>query len=1232
MKIIYVENVRIPSERAHAYQIVQTCAWFSRLGHEVILVNPDRAQEKDVFQVYGIKPGLFQHVRLPVSDPLVWNWFPFKKLAYVWQRFSFARVLEKWASRQQADAWYTRDPAMIDILNAENRNWFLELHDRPDTNEARWERIKGKVKKFITITDSLKEVLIGLGIEADRILVASDGYDPHDFQIQADRQAERERLNVPPDAFVAIYIGSFYPWKGVDLAVRAWQRTDPDSHLVLIGGPASDRARLEKLVDPEVLRRVHILPAMSHSSAIQALVAGDIGLLASSETEEIGRAFTSPLKQFEYLAAGLPILASDVPSSREILNSQVAKFYTYSEEGFIDGFFKIKAGVDWRKQASVEAKELVAPHTWEARSRSILEFMASGLIPEPEKERSEILVSFIFPAFNEAENLKRFPTEVFPVFDALGETYEIIVIDDGSSDNTAEVAIGLGGPVRLVKHEANRGLGAAVRTGISSARGDLVVTMDTDLTFAPTLVPALLERFKKGDVDAVSGSPKMASLNKDIPFYRIAVSYIATFVYAIVIGRWMRDISPIFRLYKREHLLQLPLATNRFEINAEILFHLVRQQRKIAEMPAPLTVRIHGESKLDYRKEIIRHLKLVWRMILMRLRSADKFWWLGIPAVTLIITWFPYWIWNIFAGAPLADAWWRVQIAPQGVFDSYIYFHWLGAMVNGYDYGGYFRWFGGILSALNALMPKGASVIEFWLVTRWLSTVASIWIGSWSIQKWSGLDVKTSRFLSIIFWLGFLLTLSFRPGVTTWYWPFCTLGMTLIWLAQAKLSANHWRSALILSLAGIFISSVYAWFLVFVFIWSAVIWGLWLANKKPLFFPALASMGVIGFYLLVPSLANWFNSNERIGFLDSNLRNGIAFSRIPFLSNTVLVIIFWIALFSYLTFKSAKRDQMFPWLVSWLAMLFVWFHSVFTNLFTHNDHFISPVIFLGWVSLAFIWHKRRDLNWSGKAIWFVALFSTVFFFYILQKPLLGNAYKFNTYVIHLVNWFSLAVAVWIMVLRGRIKDGFLNYGLFAPMLIVGVFGWTSILFAEMKDIEPYKNSLPVIQWIKEHVSPPQTICAEPDSAGFYGAHTGRPVLPGEGPIAYPVSTETIFKQLETIVGSLDTRASGTESSFVFFSYYYRDRLCRQFSRQAGWLKKIGYSEASVNRIIGCPREAINASISRVRLAVDKHRLDERALSEYCPFIIVGPERLRYWNLPASYQEVKFEDGTSIWKK
>jgi glycosyltransferase involved in cell wall biosynthesis len=375
MKIIYVENVRIPSERAHAYQIVQTCAWFARLGHEVVLVNPDRAGGRDVFEAFGIEKDLFRHVRLRVVDPLSWSWFPFKKLAYVLQRFSFALAVKEWASAQHADMWYTRDPAVVDVLKRANRPFALELHDRPDAQPRRWKRIRAFVSRYVVITNGLAKMLHGLGVDDHMIRVAPDGYDPKDLLSTRDRVQQRQRLGLLEDAFVAMYTGSLYPWKGVDLVVGAWHRTDARAHLVVIGGPEGDRKRLEGLVGPGAASRVHFFPTMDHVLAIQSLAAADVGLLTSSDAEDIGRLYTSPLKQFEYLATGLPIVASDVPSSHEVLTPDVARFYPLTEDGFCEAFNRVMEDDDWLEAARQYGPALVAPYTWEARARTILQHL-----------------------------------------------------------------------------------------------------------------------------------------------------------------------------------------------------------------------------------------------------------------------------------------------------------------------------------------------------------------------------------------------------------------------------------------------------------------------------------------------------------------------------------------------------------------------------------------------------------------------------------------------------------------------------------------------------------------------------------------------------------------------------------------------------------------------------------------------------------------------------------------
>jgi len=377
MKIVYVENVRIPSERAHAYQIVQCAEWLGRFGHEVTLVNPDRADGKDVFEYFGLQDHAFVHATLPSRDLLSLPWPSFKPYAYALQRFTFVRSLRAWARQRNADIWYTRDPAMIDGLRGVVRGpWILEVHDAPDHVPARWERVKSSIRGFVAISVGLKQDLVErLGVPEQKIAVASDGYDPAEFTALPPQADVRRELGIPDHAFVALYAGGFYRWKGIDLVVRAWREAPEQAHLLLVGGPDVDRERLQTLVDPGVHDRVRILSMRPRREAVRLFAAADIGLLTSSPAHAIGRAFTSPLKQFEYMAAGLPILASDVPSSHEVLHPAFASFYGYDERAFLDKLRSVMEDAAWRASASARAREVVSGYSWEARARRIAEFI-----------------------------------------------------------------------------------------------------------------------------------------------------------------------------------------------------------------------------------------------------------------------------------------------------------------------------------------------------------------------------------------------------------------------------------------------------------------------------------------------------------------------------------------------------------------------------------------------------------------------------------------------------------------------------------------------------------------------------------------------------------------------------------------------------------------------------------------------------------------------------------------
>lgn len=370
MIITYAQNARVPSERTHAYQIAHTCAGLVHAGHKVTLLTPARkGVTADTYEAYGFPPGLFVHERLACPDPLTGR-KRFLAFAYAAQRWCFIRALRKRVRTIASDIWYTRDAALIDGLPRIKGPWVLELHDAV-SDTRRWERIKPRVTHFIAISTGVKEWLTAHGIPEDRITIAQDGFDPRLFQNLPSRTDARNRLNLPQDAFVLAYTGSCYPWKGVDLAVSAWNRTPQNAHLVVAGAGDEDLARLRSLAPAAAKERIHFLPSMPREELKNVFAAANAGLLPTSPHHEIGNRYTSPLKQFEYLAAGLPVLASNVPSSHDVLTPDVARFFDDTEDAFAAATKDLMAETAWRAAASTHARNTAAPYTWDARAKRI---------------------------------------------------------------------------------------------------------------------------------------------------------------------------------------------------------------------------------------------------------------------------------------------------------------------------------------------------------------------------------------------------------------------------------------------------------------------------------------------------------------------------------------------------------------------------------------------------------------------------------------------------------------------------------------------------------------------------------------------------------------------------------------------------------------------------------------------------------------------------------------------
>jgi glycosyltransferase involved in cell wall biosynthesis len=229
------------------------------------------------------------------------------------------------------------------------------------------------------------------------------------------------------------------------------------------------------------------------------------------------------------------------------------------------------------------------------------------------------VLSVVVPCHNEEGNIPRYPAELLPALDALGETYEMLIVDDGSTDGTAAAAAAFaaGRPAaKVLRLSPNRGLGGALRTGFAAASGEWIATLDADLTFRPAALKEMLSAARAEDADLVAGSPYLRPGDMgEVSWLRRAPSLMMNALYRGLFGLELTAYTPVFRLYRAARLRQLALTAEGFEINAEIAARGLQAGWRVAEVPAALETRTAGVSKLRRGRELARHLSLIARLL-----------------------------------------------------------------------------------------------------------------------------------------------------------------------------------------------------------------------------------------------------------------------------------------------------------------------------------------------------------------------------------------------------------------------------------------------------------------------------------------------------------------------------------------------------------------------------------------------------------------------------------------
>jgi glycosyltransferase involved in cell wall biosynthesis len=225
---------------------------------------------------------------------------------------------------------------------------------------------------------------------------------------------------------------------------------------------------------------------------------------------------------------------------------------------------------------------------------------------------SHRLLSVIVPVFNEratvAEVIRRIRAVDVPV------DVEVIVVDDGSSDGTDKVLTALGdSTVRVLTHPVNKGKGAAIRTGMAAARGDLLLVQDADLEYDPQDWPRLLEPILRGKAMVVYGSRFTGERKNMMPLHWIGNRFLSL-VTNVLYATTMSDMETCYKLFDRSVLEGITIQSDKFEFEPEITAKVLRRGYRIYEVPISYAGREITEGK-----------KITWRDGIGALRALIKY-------------------------------------------------------------------------------------------------------------------------------------------------------------------------------------------------------------------------------------------------------------------------------------------------------------------------------------------------------------------------------------------------------------------------------------------------------------------------------------------------------------------------------------------------------------------------------------------------------------------------------
>jgi len=373
VKIACITTSTIPSDTANSIQVMKVCQALAQLGHEIRLFTPG--------QTRVAWDTLAGHYGLQAQFPIFWipDWPIFK-------RYDFSSKAVNLGYRWEADLIYTWTPQAALYSAVLGSPVVLEMHDRPTGKLGpqilRWFVRQKGLKRLVVITQALRRALeqdCNRQFRAGEVVIAPNGIDLERYRNLPDPQEARIELGLE-DGVTVGYTGHFYPGRGTELLYSLAERL-PGVNFLWVGGRPADVTYWRQRVSEAGLTNIRLIGFVENKLLSMYQAAADVLLMPyefSIQGSSGGNSadICSPMKMFEYMAAGRAIITSDLPVIREVLNEQNAIFCLPQDvEAWQQALQQLLGDEDLRGKLGQRARNDARNYAWIERARRSLEGM-----------------------------------------------------------------------------------------------------------------------------------------------------------------------------------------------------------------------------------------------------------------------------------------------------------------------------------------------------------------------------------------------------------------------------------------------------------------------------------------------------------------------------------------------------------------------------------------------------------------------------------------------------------------------------------------------------------------------------------------------------------------------------------------------------------------------------------------------------------------------------------------